>query len=40
MEVKPLSEKDKEKVLDLLYIREWITETQYLELLTRIRKEG
>lgn len=43
MEVKPLSEKElkeKEKVLDLLYIREWITKTQYFETLERIRRES
>ena len=32
--------KDKVKVLDLLYIREYITETQYLKTLERIRKEN
>ena len=32
--------KEKEKVLDLLYIRKYLTETQYLETLKRIRKEN
>lgn len=32
--------KKKEEMLALLYIREYITETQYLKTLERIRKEN
>ena len=43
MEVKPLSDKDlkdKEEVLIQLYIKEWITKTQYFKTLEKIRKES